>query len=118
MIPILVYGSLRKNSVRGYNFQRFGSQVVLACDTIRNFQLYSRINGSYPAALYTGNLTDKIVVEVHNVTEATFEKIKKMEVGAGYKLSYFYTESGFNGQMFFIDTLHKTDTLVESGNWE
>ena len=119
MRNILVYGSLRSNSRRGYNYNRFGPQMLLGQDCIIGFQLYSRVNGSYPAALYTGNPNDKIIVEAHGVDEKILQSIFNMEVRAGYTFGSFTTSNiGLTGIMFYIDNLHKTDMLVQSGDWD
>lgn len=79
MHHILVYGSLRKHSERGYNFNRFQGQEFIKKVTLDGYELYDL--GPYPA-LTEGN--GKVVFELHSIEDDSFKCIQYMEQGAGY----------------------------------
>ncbi len=83
MKHLLVFGSLRKNSERGYNFDRFGkgTQKLIHSFWLRGFEMFSL--GSYPA-ICPSKETKGIQVELHEVDDKAAESIERMEVGAGY----------------------------------
>ncbi len=78
---LLVFGSLRKTSKRGYNFDRFGkgTQTFITKFELDGYDMYSL--SSYPA-ICPGK--GKIVVELHEVQDEAADLIEDMEVGAGY----------------------------------
>lgn len=81
MIKIATYGSLREGE---YNFERFkevfGDGIVRTNTTeIEGYELYSL--GGYPAAVKSEG---KLTVDTLEVSEAVHERIKAMELGAGY----------------------------------
>jgi gamma-glutamylcyclotransferase (GGCT)/AIG2-like uncharacterized protein YtfP len=78
---MLVFGSLRKNSKRGYNFDRFGggSQKYLNDIELDGFEMYDL--GAYPGICHG---TGKIKCELHLVKDEPFTFIQRMEKGAGY----------------------------------
>ena len=77
---ILVFGSLRKNSKRGYNFGRCGEQTFIKPLKLQGFEMYSL--SAFPT-ICEGN--GEITCELHSVDETTFARIGRMESGAGYK---------------------------------
>lgn len=79
MKNLLVFGSLRKTSKRGYNYQRFGGQNFIKKLTLDGFEMYSL--GAYPA-ICKGE--GKIKCELHEVEDVAAERIERMEIGAGY----------------------------------
>lgn len=81
MKHILVFGSLRQHSKRGYNFDRFGkgSQKFVKNVTLNGYDMFDL--GAYPA-IAEGKGTIK--AELHTVTDEAFARIQRMEAGAGY----------------------------------
>jgi gamma-glutamylcyclotransferase (GGCT)/AIG2-like uncharacterized protein YtfP len=80
MKHILVFGSLRKHSKRGYNHNRCGEQQFIKQIKLQGFELYDL--GDYPT-ICEGN--GEITAELHGVDETTFARIGRMESGAGYQ---------------------------------
>lgn len=76
---LLVFGSLRKNSKRGFNFNRFGGQEYVKDVVLNGFDMYDL--GPYPA-ICEGK--GQIKCEMHNVSDTAFAMIRMMERGAGY----------------------------------
>ena len=79
---IFVYGSLKRNE---YNYPRFLDDPktnFLGEKTVDEFTLYSL--GSYPTAVESKG--GYIVGEMFSVTNKIFERIKSMELTAGYKM--------------------------------
>ncbi len=122
MKHILVFGSLRKFSKRGYNFDRFGkgSQTYVQDVTLKGFEMVSL--GAYPA-IYPSD-KGQIKTELHAVTDAAFNSIQRMEAGAGYD----ELELDVDGIKATIFTMSKNNLtmyrgnrpleIVESGDWE
>lgn len=111
---ILVFGSLRKNSKRGFNYNRFGGQTYLRDITLAGFEMFNL--GAYPA-ICEGNGTIK--AELHAVTDEAYNLICRMEAGAGYdKL-----ELNVDGKKATIFTMTKQMMQqfgvkkVASGDW-
>lgn len=88
---MLFFGSLRKNSKRGYNFDRFGtgSQKYLGDYSLEGFEMYDV--GAYPTICEgDGN----IKVELHEVTDYAAQRIEMMEQGAGYTSKTMQVQHG------------------------
>lgn len=79
MKKALFYGSLRKTSKRGFNFNKFGGQTYLETLTIAGYDMFDL---DYYPAICEGR--GSIVYELHDVTDESFENIRRMELGAGY----------------------------------
>lgn len=77
---ILVFGSLREKSKRGYNFNRFGGQEFVKPVTLNGFEMYDL--GAYPT-ICEGE--GSIQCELHTVEPDAFKNIQRMEKGAGYE---------------------------------
>ena len=77
---ICVFGSLRKNSTRGYNFGRCGNQEFIKQIKLQGFQMFSL--SAFPT-ICEGE--GEITAELHSVDETTFARIVRMESGAGYQ---------------------------------
>ena len=76
---IIVFGSLRKNSERGYNFNRFGGQRHIKDIVLKGYDMHNL--GYYPAITPGSGI---IKAELHEIEDAAFESIQRMEKGAGY----------------------------------
>lgn len=110
MRHLLVFGSLRQNSKRGYNFQRFGGQTYLKDVELDGFEMVNL--GAYPA-IYKGN--GKIKCELHAVEDKSFEYIKRMELGAGYQEQVL---KEYNASIFLMDKEQLENyPRVKSGDW-
>jgi gamma-glutamylcyclotransferase (GGCT)/AIG2-like uncharacterized protein YtfP len=76
---IVVFGSLRQNSKRGYNCHRCGEQLFVKPVTLSGYDMFDL--GAYPA-IAEGEGT--IQAELHLVDDKTIARIRSMEAGAGY----------------------------------
>jgi len=114
MKHLLVFGSLRKNSKRGYNYQRCGNQEFIKELQLDGFDMYSL--GAYPA-ICKGN--GKIKCELHSVDTKTFERINNMELGAGYSALNINLEKNLVATIYTWpeERLKNNYKKVESGDW-
>lgn len=114
---ILVFGSLRLNSKRGYNFNRFRGQEYIKDIELKGYEMYSLTN--YPAICEGKN---NIKCELHSVEDNSAKMIERMELGAGYSPKTVTVD--LNGEK--VDaTIYtwpkerlKQYPKVESGNWD
>ena len=84
---IAVYGTLK----HGYGLHAaFPDMGFVGVTVVRDYTLYS--NGAYPAA--TPKKGARILAEVYNVPDGTFDYIDDIEKGAGYDLHSIDTEFG------------------------
>ena len=114
MKHVLVFGSLRQKSKRGYNFNRFGGQAYVKDVTLNGFEMYDL--GAYPT-ICEGN--GQIKCELHTVEDAPFERIQRMEAGAGYTEKTIQVD-GVQASIFVWDkkTIERYGVpRVESGDW-
>ncbi len=128
MKKCLFYGTLRKNgpAKKVYNFNRFGGQTYVKDWFIDGLSLYNL--GYYPCVVKTGGpisntlirkSKDQVLCELHNVEDNSFEKIARMEKGAGYSTEVF----DIFGEDVYLFYYHKEDVNVEglekieSGDW-
>lgn len=114
MKHILVFGSLRQKSKRGYNFNRFGGQAFVKPVTLEGYEMYDL--GAYPT-ICEGNGT--IQCELHTVEDAPFKNIQRMEAGAGYAEKTVMVD-GIEATIFVWDKAKIQRygiPRVESGDW-
>jgi gamma-glutamylcyclotransferase (GGCT)/AIG2-like uncharacterized protein YtfP len=114
MKHILVFGSLRKNSKRGYNFDRCGKQVFIKQIKLQGFELYDW--GAFPTVCEG---IGEITAELHSVDETTFARIERMELGAGYQERLINID-GIDATIFVWakkDIIKLKLDKVESGDW-
>jgi len=114
---ILVFGSLRRNSKRGYNFNRFGGQTYLKNVELCGFEMYDL--GAYPA-ICPGK--GKIQCELHSIEDGPLEAIRVMEKGAGYKekelIVVNHTRNVVESSIFYMDKSRLINyPKVETGDW-
>lgn len=111
---ILVFGSLRKHSKRGFNYQRFGEQIFIKEVILNGFEMYSLTH--YPA-IKRGE--GRIKAELHLVSEEIFRMINAMEVNAGYTPIVLNVEKR-NAVIYLMDIDFKKRGFerVESGDWD
>ena len=76
---IVVFGSLRQHSKRGYNFNRFGGQTFIKPLELEGYDMFDL--GAYPA-IAEGK--GKIQCELHSIEDRSFLSVQRMEAGAGY----------------------------------
>lgn len=111
---MLVFGSLREHSKRGYNFNRFGGQKFVKAVTLNGFEMYSL--GGYPT-ICDGDGT--IQAELHIVEDSPFQSIQRMEKGAGY-VEKIVNVDGVEATIF-VWNKNKIEQYelprVESGDW-
>lgn len=110
---IIVYGSLRKNSKRGYNFNRFGGQTYIRDLILDGYEMYSL--GPYPA-ICKGHGT--IHCEVHSVEEQPYQSIRQMEIGAGYALETINISEGKASLFVAPKATLETQLQIVDGDWE
>ncbi len=118
---ILVYGSLREGQ---YNFKRFkdfyGDDIkyIETIPRITNYKMYDL--GSYPCIVYSTNMHDAITVDKLQVSDACYEMIYSMEIGAGYTLSEMgRLEGGVVNRygIFTMENAPRNATHVVNGDW-
>lgn len=114
---IAVYGSLR---IGEYNYERFvdifGKTSITTVEktkVIDGFDLYSL--GSYPAITRGSN---KLTVDILEVTDNVHNSIKAMELGAGYDEETIHIEN-IGDVVIYTYPKEYLDSrrLVESGDW-
>ncbi len=113
---MLFFGSLRKNSKRGYNFDRFqkGGQKYIKDVWLNGWQMYDL--GAYPA-IARGAFNSKIKCELHEVNDFCFERIQSMEAGAGYKELELDVDK-IKATIFYMDAKSLQGcNIVFSGDW-
>lgn len=110
---LLVFGSLRKNSRRGYNYQRFGGQKYIKDIQLNGFDMVSL--GGYPA-ISEGSGTIK--TELHEVEDISYGSIYRMEIGAGYYEKVIKLDDDIKASIFLMDK-EKVGKYqkVKSGDW-
>ena len=109
---ILVFGSLRKLSKRGYNFNRCGPQKYIRSLTLEGYDLFSL--GSYPA-ICRGKGT--LHCELHEVDNETYESISNMELGAAYSEGTVDLPEGPATIYLYPSDRLTNRQKVESGDW-
>lgn len=109
---IVVFGSLRKYCKRGYNFDACGQQEFIRFHELHGYDMYSL--GAYPA-ICEGSGTIK--AELHRVSEITFQRINRMEIGAGYDALELDLPEGKATVYLFPAERLKGRQKVESGDW-
>lgn len=106
----LFYGSLKQGK---RNFNRFGGQNYIKTLELDGYEMY---DFKYYPGICGGN--GKITVELHSVELDSFENIRGMELGAGYK-EKLLTVDNINATLFVMDKYQvKRFPRVENGNWE
>lgn len=126
VIPVkylAVYGTLKKFSKKGYNFNRFGGQTYIDDIKLHPYIMFNL--GNYPAIIdvdKAGKIADNIhpVVkgELHSVSLDAFNKIKEMEIGAGYIESEFVWGKR-KASVFVANSFEmvKNCKIIEHGDW-
>ncbi len=113
---ILVFGSLRQNSKRGYNFNRFGGQTYIKDFELPCFKMYDL--KYYPAICLTDDKNDKIKCELHSIEDEAFKCVQRMEAGAGYK-ELKISDGNKECSIFCMDKDQLKDyPEVKNGDWD
>jgi gamma-glutamylcyclotransferase (GGCT)/AIG2-like uncharacterized protein YtfP len=111
---LLVFGSLRQNSKRGYNWNRFGGQTFVKNIPLTGYEMYSV--GPYPTICEGEGV---IQTELHTVEDSAFKKIQLMERGAGYDEKTVIID-GIEASIFVWNKSEIEESnlpRVESGDW-
>lgn len=112
-IPMLVYGTLRRDVKRGYNYGRFGPQHYVKTMTIHGFNMHSL--GAYPCVC---DGAGAIEVELHMVNKRVFDGIKAMEEGAGYFTKERLLDDGTKAFIFVWPRSRAEEfDLIPTGKW-
>lgn len=118
MFYCLFYGSLRKYSKRGYNFNRFahvaGEQIYIKDIILDGYELFDL--GAYPAATKGKG---QIKAELHSVSSAYYTLLANMEINSGYQESFIDLGDGIVASLFTMpkEILVKMKR-VTSGDWD
>ena len=107
------YGSLRKGE---YNASRTREGYeYIKTTTITGYKLFGLY--SYPAAVYTGNNDDTMVVDIFRITDANTAKgIYGMELGASYHHKKVVIDNEEHSIYLFDDGWYNNKP-VPSGDW-
>jgi gamma-glutamylcyclotransferase (GGCT)/AIG2-like uncharacterized protein YtfP len=116
---VAVYGTLRKGHGNwGWSYKH--ADEVKLMDTISGYVM--RTFGGFPAVFPSGDLRDKVCVDVFDVTDIPDlqEEVDGMEYGAGYDKVAVTTDSGYNVWLFVGDKGSEDwhTEQIPSGNWE
>lgn len=110
---MLVYGSLRKYSKRGYNFNRFGGQHFIRRTTVKGYEMRDM---TYYPGVSPADASKEVVAELHEVHPVAFSAIRNMEKGAGYVEHQIKMPEGEATLFVSGDNLGQYP-VVESGDW-
>lgn len=112
----LFYGSLRQNSRRGHNFNRFAGQTYIRDVWLEGWDMVSLAGGSYPAICKGAG---KVKFELHTVVKDSFADIRALELGAGYREEVVTLDDGTKATLFHIAPERLAGRpRVESGDWD
>lgn len=112
---IFVYGSLRRGH---YNHTRIGLDNAVFVKETRTQPNYTLVDlGAYPALLAVGNTS--VVGEIYHVDDELFERIDRMEKGAGYYASVIALDDfgGTTGWLMAPRLGREIGVVVKSGDW-
>ena len=113
---MFVYGSLRKGFSNHYLMEESVQNKNLGGSFIRGYKLYSlRV---IPTIKYSGNPQDKVFVEKYSLIEPCFEKIDRMEQGAGYTPFEVVDNEGVKGIIYIYQGKVEEKNRIESGLWK
>lgn len=88
-MKIATYGSLKR---RGYNHGRMGPQHFIGEAVVEGYQLYTSPACPYPCVV--PDPAAKVAVEIFEVTDGAYERLRWMEEGAGYHMANVVTPVG------------------------
>jgi gamma-glutamylcyclotransferase (GGCT)/AIG2-like uncharacterized protein YtfP len=115
MRKVAFYGSLRKGC---YNYNHFKTGLTERGQAeLSGFQLFSL--GAYPCIIRSDDPADKVVIDLFEANEETFQRIHRMELGAGYNAEVVEV----NGEDYTIYTFPQNQReylatrRVNSGDW-
>lgn len=115
-MKIAVYGSLRKGE---YNYERFKDYFKDGLEYVRttiidSWSLYDL--GSYPGIKEATEPNNGLIVDIMECSEACFDNIERMELGAGYRSEEIRV--GDDICTIYVYEGHvRAENLVESGDW-
>lgn len=109
MPHIASYGTLR---VGHYNFSRFDLTPVKESVVIKGFDLYDL--GSYPCV--EENPGEEITVDILECSEDTLQRIRRMEIGAGYNYKTIDIE-GIECEIYYYNKIPNYATKIEHGDY-
>lgn len=90
-----VYGSLRSGHYNNTILEARNVPLVRQ-ETLRGWKLVCPTGAYYPAAVRTGDVMDKVVIEVFDMAQEPelMRRIRNMEYAAGYKEAKIDTDAG------------------------
>ena len=111
-VILAVYGSLRPGM---YNSQRI-NYTHIGTYQISGYEMYDL--GSYPGIVKTTNFSDKVEVDLIEVTAETAAAIDIMEINAGYFIVPIYVAANLCKLYIYDRNYIKDDmTPIPNGNW-
>jgi len=118
---ILCYGTLRRGCTL---FNRFGWQTFIKTIKLPGFSMYSL--GGCPA-IVKDDSKNEIVAELHSIDDKTAERIRDLELNAGYDEALIEIDFSINGKELihvkpsiyvydqkWVRNLHR----IENGDWK
>ena len=111
MVRIAVYGTLRLGMPLHYVIAEGEENKFIGFDWLDGFEMYAL---RYPWAV-RGN--GKILVEVYDVDEETFERINAIETGAGYDVEEVETKFGKAFMWVWNGKVDESWYKVENGDF-
>lgn len=115
MSKVFIYGSLKKGFFNHARFDFDKKTKFLGNAILKGAKMYDL--GSYPCIVLTSNKTDVVHGELYEYLDSECEeKIKNMELGAGYT----EVEVDISGEKYktFIFEKDPNKQIVENGNWK
>jgi len=111
-MPLLfVYGSLKRGCYNNYLLTQGGAKFLGECK-IAGYELYTT-HGYFPYMVESNN-SSKVKGELWEVPEETYQRIRRMELGAGY------VEVEKEGIIFYVyprERLPANARKIKSGVW-
>lgn len=113
---VAVYGSLRPGM---YNYDRFqklfpGDILPKESFKLKGFKMFNL--GSYPGII-PSNEKDHITIDILEVSEQSYLKIRDMELNSGYYEDKINLPNGSNASIFIYSNSTKLKESVDSGDW-
>ena len=114
MKNVFVYGSLKKGLFNHSLISENPRNRFIRKGFVYGYSLY--VLHSYPA-IKPASSTNKIYVELYNLTDEVFDFIDRMERNAGYTPVEVVDDEGKSGIIYVYDKEVNEDKIVPFGNW-
>ncbi len=114
MKNMFVYGSLKKGFFNHSLISENPRNRFIRKGFIEGYKLY--LLWSYPGIKPSSN-ADKVYVELYSLSDEVFERIDRMEKGAGYTAVEVEDDEGEKGILYVYNGEVKENNLVPFGQW-